>query len=77
MNLKSGLLWRLQCVRDARVVGYLSRRDDNREWNNPRERNMLHSTKLNGVGDLKSILTSDMKMYTLEFAKEIRVKRFP
>ena len=30
---------------------------------------MLQSTKLNGVGDLKSILTSDMEMQSLEFAQ--------
>ena len=30
---------------------------------------MLQSTKLKGVGDLKSALTSDMKMQNLEFAQ--------
>ena len=30
---------------------------------------MVQSTKLNGVGDLKNILTSDMEMQSLEFAQ--------
>ena len=30
---------------------------------------MLQSTKLKGVGDLKSTLTSDMEMQSLEFAQ--------
>lgn len=30
---------------------------------------MLQSTKLKGVGDLKSALTSDMEMLSLEFAQ--------
>ena len=30
---------------------------------------MLQSTKLNVVGDLKSVLTSDMPMQSLEFAQ--------
>ena len=34
----------------------------------PRERNVLQYTKLNGVGDLKSVLTSDMEVQSLEFA---------
>ena len=34
----------------------------------PRERSVLWSTKLNRVGDLKSILISDMGMQSLEFA---------
>jgi len=29
---------------------------------------VLQSTKLKGVGDLKSALTSDIKLYDLEFA---------
>ena len=33
---------------------------------NPRERSVLQSTKLKGVGDLKSALTSDMEKQSLE-----------
>ena len=35
---------------------------------NPRERSVLQSTKLEGVGDLKSALTSDMEMLGVEFS---------
>ena len=34
---------------------------------NPRERSVLQSTKLKGVGDLKSVSTSDIKMQSLDF----------
>jgi hypothetical protein len=36
--------------------------------NSPRE-NVLQSTKLKGVGDLKSTLTSDMEIQRWEFAR--------
>ena len=39
----------------------------------PRERSVLQSTKLKGVGDLKSILTSGMEMQGLEFAQLVSV----
>ena len=35
----------------------------------PRERNVFQSTKLKGVGDLKSISTSDVEIQSLEFSK--------
>jgi hypothetical protein len=35
----------------------------------PGERSLLQSTKMKGVGDLKSTLTSDMEMQSLEFAQ--------
>jgi hypothetical protein len=35
--------------------------------NNPRQRSVLQSTKLR-VGDLRSVLTSDMEIYGSEFA---------
>ena len=37
----------------------------------PRRRNMLESTKLNRIGDLKNILTSDMEIQSLEFAQQV------
>lgn len=53
-----------QEVRDARAVRYLLRKVVTREWNQPK-RKVLQSTKVTGVGDLKSILTSDMEMQNL------------
>lgn len=35
----------------------------------PRERSVLQSTKLKGVGDLKRVLTSDMELQSLELAQ--------
>jgi hypothetical protein len=35
----------------------------------PRERPVLQSTKIKGLGDLKSALTSDMEVQSLEFAQ--------
>ena len=35
----------------------------------PRERSVLQSTKLKGVGDLKSILTPDLEMQSVKFAQ--------
>lgn len=54
---------------DARVARYMPRRAANRVWNHTRERITFQSIKLKGVEDLKSILTSDMKMQSLEFAQ--------
>lgn len=47
-------------------MGYLLRKVVTREWNQPK-RKVLQSTKVRGVGDLKSILTSDMEMQNLVF----------
>ena len=33
------------------------------------EKSVFYSTKLNGAGDLKWVLTSDMEMQSLEFAQ--------
>ena len=63
MKVNPGLPWRLQDVGDARVMGYLSRKAANWEWNQPvGERSVLQSTGLKGVGDLQGTLTSDMVM---------------
>jgi hypothetical protein len=35
----------------------------------PRERSMLQSTELKGIGDLKSVLTLDREMQRLGFAQ--------
>lgn len=54
---------------DARVMGYLPRKAANRDGTNPRKRSVLQPTKLKGIGDLKSTLTSDMELQSLEFAQ--------
>jgi hypothetical protein len=48
-------------------VGYLPRTADNRQWNQSKEKRVLQSTKLKGVGDLKSTLTTDMEMQSWGF----------
>jgi hypothetical protein len=47
------------------------RRDANSKvyGTNQRERNVLQSTKLKGIGNLKGVSTSDMEMKSLEFAQ--------
>ena len=46
---------------------YLLKNAANREWNHPRKRSLLQSTKMKkGVEDLKTALTSDMEMQSLE-----------
>ena len=60
VKLKPGWPWRPQDIGDARPMGYLLRKTANREWNQHKRRGVLQSTKLKGVGDLKSILTPDM-----------------
>jgi hypothetical protein len=56
------LPWKLQHVLDARAMGYLLRKAANRELNQ-------QSTEMKKkVGDLKTALTLDMEMQSLEFA---------
>jgi hypothetical protein len=51
-------------------VGYLLREAPNREWNKPRRKKFFVINKdEKGVGDLKTTLTSDMEMQSLEFAQ--------
>ena len=38
VKLKLGLSWRSQDARDARLLGNLPRRADNREWNQPKRK---------------------------------------
>jgi hypothetical protein len=35
------LPWRLKDVKDARVMGYMLRKADNREWNQPRRKQVV------------------------------------
>lgn len=51
VEVKPGLTWNLQDVGDARVVGRLLRAADTEA--NQFKREVLHSTKLKGIGDLK------------------------
>jgi hypothetical protein len=57
------LPWRSQDSQDARAVGYLLRKADNRVWNQPRRMTFVVVNKdEKGVGDLKTALTSVMEM---------------
>jgi hypothetical protein len=67
--VKLMLPWRSENVRDARVVGYLLKKASRESETSPRERIVLHSTKLKEVGNLKGISTSDVEMQRLEFAQ--------
>lgn len=69
MKLKTVLPCRPQDAGDGRATGYLLRKAAKREWEQAKERSVLNSTKLKGVGDLKIILTSDMKIQILEFVQ--------
>ena len=40
------LPWRLKDVKDARAMGYMLRKAANREWNQPRRKQLLQSTKM-------------------------------
>jgi hypothetical protein len=66
------LPWRPQDVRDARAMGYLLKKAANREWNQPRRKKFDAVNRgKKGVGDLKTTLTSDIEMQSLEFARLI------
>ena len=69
MKLRPGLPWRPQNVQDARVVTYLPRKAANREWNQPKRKKCVAVNEMKEGGDLKSMLTSDMEMRSLEFAQ--------
>ena len=58
-----------QDVRDDRDMGYLPRKAAIREWNQPKRKSVWQSTKLKGVGELKSFLTSDMEIQSLKCAQ--------
>ena len=68
MKLIYGLPKRSQDVREARVLGYLSSKLLRESGTSPRERHVLQSAKLNGVGDLKIFSKTDIKIPSLEFA---------
>jgi hypothetical protein len=62
------LPWRPQDVRNARAMGYLLRKAANGEWNQPKRKNLVAVNEDEGIGDLKTALTSNMEMQSLEFA---------
>lgn len=66
-KMKCGLHWRPHGVGDARALCYLPKRTANC-GSSPRERSVLQTSKLEGVGNLKRPLTSNMEMQNLEFA---------
>jgi hypothetical protein len=50
-------------------LGYLLRKASNRQWNQPKRKNVVAINKdEEGVGDLKTALTSAMEMQSLDFA---------
>ena len=54
---------------DARAVGFLLRKAVNREWNQSRTKKVVAANKdENGIEDLKTTLTSDTEMQSLEIA---------
>ena len=62
------LPWRPQDVQDARTMCYLLRKAASRDGTRSGERSLLQSTKMKKrVGDLKTALTSDMEMQSLQF----------
>jgi hypothetical protein len=66
---KFKLTWRSQDSKDARAMGYPLRKAANGEWNQCRKKKFVEVNKNEkGVGDLKTTLTSDMEMQSLEFA---------
>jgi hypothetical protein len=48
--VKLKLPWRLQYVRESRIMGCLLRKAANREWKQIKRKNVLKSTQLIGVG---------------------------
>ena len=69
MKVKLGLTWRPQDVCSTRAVGNLLRRAITGSGTSPRKRSVLQSTKLKGIGHLKSALTSHIRMQTLELSQ--------
>jgi hypothetical protein len=66
------LPWRPQDVWDARAMRYLLRKAAKKEWKQPRRKKFVAINKdEKGVGDLKTTLTSDMEMQSLEFAQPV------
>ena len=62
VKLKPELPWRTQGVRNARAVEYLLSKAANREWNKPKRKCVLQSTKLKKSWRSEEHLTTDMEM---------------
>ena len=76
--VKLKLSWVHKDVSDIRAIAYPWRKAANREWNQPKRTKFVaaecqicqqQSTKVKGVGDLKSALTLDMEMWRLEIVQ--------
>ena len=69
--------WSLDCLGDPKILAMPEQWDTSQgelltaSWTSSRERRTLQPTKLNRVGDLKSVLTSDMEMQSLEFVQRV------
>ena len=68
VEVKHVLPWRPQEVGNGRIMGYLLRKPTDWCRTSPRERRVLQLTKLKGAGDLRSALTSDLEVQSLESA---------
>ena len=69
MKEKLELTWRPQDVGSTRAMGNLLRRAIAGSGISPRKRSVLQSTKLKGIGHLKSVLTSHIRMQILELSQ--------
>ena len=69
IKLKPELPWRPQGAGDARVMGYLLKEAANGEGDQPKRKKCVAVNKAERIGDLKSVLTSDMDVQSLEFAQ--------
>ena len=56
----------MQDVEGARAVGHLLRKVANKDWNQPKRKKFIAFNKEERVGDLKSTLTSETEMLSLE-----------
>ena len=69
IKLKPELPWRPQGAGDARVMGYLLKEAANGEGDQPKRKKCVAVNKAERIGDLKSVLTLDMDVQSLEFAQ--------
>jgi hypothetical protein len=61
-------------IRDA--LQYLLGKDPNKEWNQPKRKNLFQSTKMEDILDLMSALTSNKEVQSLEFAQLVSYHGF-
>ena len=56
-------------LQDARAMRYLLRNAADMEWKQPRKRSVAVNKDEKRIGDMKTALTSDVEMQSLEFAQ--------